>query len=191
MPARPSAHALSPQQRTAFRDRLRRVVQLIGTQAEAARIAEVSLSQMKKYLAGQSLPIPYRAGDALAHAAEKRVEWLMNGTSPEEPGPVKATIDLIEGVPMAADADPIEYERMRRLTRAAFSVLEFKYKELGVDPAAIDLSDAAQAMALFVSVGSDLAGKKINLTEAESRVKFLTDLVHKQAHRFYETKKTA
>lgn len=69
-------------------DRLRLVAETIGTQAEAARQAGVSLRQMQKYIAARAEP----ATEALARLAVCsgfRLEWLLSGDgSPREGEPL-------------------------------------------------------------------------------------------------------
>jgi transcriptional regulator with XRE-family HTH domain len=63
-------------------ERIRLVASSVGTQAEAARRAEVSLRQMQKYLSGKSKP----SLDALARLSASTgfsLEWLRSGEGPE------------------------------------------------------------------------------------------------------------
>lgn len=68
--------------------RVRRVVETIGTQADAARIARVSLRQMKKYLSGNTR-ISAKAAAPLCTETGFSLDWLLLGEGPER-GPRKA-----------------------------------------------------------------------------------------------------
>jgi transcriptional regulator with XRE-family HTH domain len=62
--------------------RVRRVVEAIGTQAQAAEVAGVSLRHLKKYLAGE-VPISARAAAALSANTGFSLDWLLLGDGPE------------------------------------------------------------------------------------------------------------
>lgn len=65
-------------EREALAGRLRALVEAIGTQAEAAGVAQVSERQLRMYLAGDSSP-PFLVVARLAAAANADLNWVMSG----------------------------------------------------------------------------------------------------------------
>lgn len=82
---RSTLNDLDPAAREAFAERLRLVVAAIGTQAEAAEVAGVSLAQLKNYLSGTSAP-GFIAVGRLAVRAHIRLEWILTGEGSKEAG---------------------------------------------------------------------------------------------------------
>ncbi|GAB6054524.1 hypothetical protein JCM17960_33440 [Magnetospira thiophila] len=66
---------------TGVADRLARLVSLAGSQARAASLAGVSLSQFKRYLSAESQP-GLQAMVALSRALDVRLDWLALGQGP-------------------------------------------------------------------------------------------------------------
>lgn len=184
MPARTAQRTISESDRAALRDRLRRVVGEIGTQAKAAALAQVSVIQMKRYLAGKALPVSYEVAQRLAVAAGYNPEWLLTGSAPERPPPVGSQFEVYARQPLVKGIDGGGAERHRKhvtLTRSISQQLRTLYVDtLGFVPTEEELDDAAETFASLLLLPEQAQEQGIPLSEAAGSLAFRS---HRQAHR--------
>lgn len=89
----------------AFGDRLKWIVEKIGTQKRAGAIADVKPEMIAKYIAGRAKPSFY-AVVALADAAGVSLDWLSTGALPRERGTQSSL----------ADGTPLDLEKLEAAT---------------------------------------------------------------------------
>lgn len=79
-----------------FAERFRGAVKAIGTQAEVARIAGISVQQVRRYTSGRNMP-PVDVLTKVSAASGLRVEWLLSGEGPmrREGDPVRRRLDTL------------------------------------------------------------------------------------------------
>lgn len=78
MAKRSSFRDLTAEERAEFAARMRAMVEAIGTQAQAAEVAGVSVRQLKMYLSGESAPAFLPIG-RLAERSGFSLHWVMTG----------------------------------------------------------------------------------------------------------------
>lgn len=169
---------LADDERDALRDRIRRAVSLVGTQAEAAEASGVSLRQLKKYVSGVALPPPYRFVARLAAAAGLDPEWLMTGSGTPERRPIQGEVDLAAAAIPETEAAGESVRRRVLLERRVASALQVAYAEFGAAPLEADLQAAAQTIATLVLDVSRMRDGELKSAAAEFAV-----VAHRQAHR--------
>lgn len=102
--------------------RLRRVVREIGTQLEAARIAQVSVQQIRRYVSGRNPP-PTSVVTRLANASGYTVAWILTGEGPRMAAQAELALqrrlqlacDRIGTLSEAADSIGLTEKRLRDL----------------------------------------------------------------------------
>lgn len=109
--------------------RLREAMRAIGTQLEAADVAQVSVQQVRRYVSGRNPP-PIDVVTRIAVAAGYHVEWILTGEGPARrpsaPSRTVTTRDEMQEIfssPVAQAAFATEHpERMRLLEERAAQV---------------------------------------------------------------------
>jgi hypothetical protein len=166
-------------------NRLREVAEAVGTQAEAARLAGVSLTQMQNYLAARSEPRTETLA-RLAVSSGFSLEWLISGSGPKrsseasDGGTTVGDLFLaIAGSPTASKAHPGGTKELGaaaeflRFVRAGATVLAGSPAD---EPLAIDDAELAvrltQIAALFPRLARSVDGTGV-FREESARSQFL------------------
>ncbi len=88
---------------TGFIDRLRIVIDRLGTRKEAADIAGVSLDAIIRYLRGENQP-SFMAISRISESAGISMHWLFNGEGPMEAHETQAA-SSVRGIPVSGFAE--------------------------------------------------------------------------------------
>lgn len=125
MPKKSSFGSLSTEEREDLRARIRELVEAIGTQAEAATVAELDVRQIGRLLSGESAP-SLLATARLAAAAGKTLEWVVGRESPpREPVDARLLGQLVAGIARVyrEEGVPLSDDELGRIAAEEYDII--------------------------------------------------------------------